>query len=998
MSYEARIPVSTYRLQFNYQFTFADAARVVPYLSSLGITDVYSSPYFKAQPGSLHGYDIVDPTALNPEVGAEEDYSAFIDALRTNDMGQILDIVPNHMCITDRDNVWWMDILENGPSSVYADYFDINWVPVKKELTNRVLLPFLGDQYGKVLERQELPLTFENGSFFITYYDHKFPLTPKTYADVLGYRIEELGRTLGAADPAFMELLSIITALNNLPHYTETDEVKTSERYREQEIIKRRLRDLCGGSPEVRAFIGENVTVLNGSRGDRRSFDALDALVGKQPYRLSYWRVATDEINYRRFFDINQIAAVKMEGAAVYRDTHRLIFRLVEEGKVTGFRVDHPDGLYDPAEYFRWLQHDSFLRMNLGNMKRLKEDLGLPAFAGRPELEAKILERYEELLLSDPRFKPFYIVGEKILTKGEKMPGDWPIFSTTGYVFMNSLNGIFIDGGSVEEFDRLYAKFIGSKMLFPEVVYEKKKLMMQVSMSSEIHTLGHYLNEISERDRHTRDFTLNSLTAAIAEVIAFFPVYRTYITASGVSDTDRRYIELAVAKAKRKNPAISGNIYDFLRDVLLLRYPENISDDARKEWFGFVKKFQQVTGPVMAKGLEDTAFYVYNRFISLNEVGGSPDRFGLTLEAFHGQNLERNKHWPHALIATSTHDSKRGEDVRARINVLSEMPGEWRRRVIRWRRFNKKKKPLVEGAPAPDANEEYFFYQTLAGAWPIGGSEAGEFDEFVARVKDYMLKAVREAKVNSSWINANKAHEEALLAFIGAALEKSDANLFLRDFEEFHKRISFCGMINALSQVLLKITSPGVPDIYQGNELWNFSLVDPDNRRPVDYGIRIRMLDELRRREAGAPLRELAGELAANMRDGRIKLFLTCKALNFRKSRRELFERGEYIALETGGPGADNLCAFAKRLDGAVTITAAVRLCSSLVRQPGSPPMGTEAWKDSYIILPFERPGARYRHIFTGELLTAAGGAGAAVIHAGDAFAHFPAALAERIN
>lgn len=993
MSYEARIPVSTYRLQFNCRFTFRDAREIIRYLSALGITDIYASPYFKAQQGSLHGYDIVDPNALNPEVGTEEEYDELINELRKNGMGQILDIVPNHMCITSTDNIRWLDILENGPGSVYADFFDINWYPVKKELADKVLLPFLGAQYGKVLERQELALVFEEGSFFINYSGHKFPLTPKTYADVLGRRIGELERTLTGAAPAFMELLSIITALNNLPSYTEKDSARISEMYREKEIIKRRLRELCEQSPGIRAFINENVTLFNGSKGAPRSFDALDALLNRQPHRLSYWRVATDEINYRRFFDINQIAAVKMEGAAVYRETHALIFRLVEEGKVTGFRVDHPDGLYDPAEYFRWLQRDSFLRMNLGNMRRLKGHMDLPA-----DIEAGILEQYEELLLSEPDFKPFYIIGEKILTRGEKMPGNWPIFGTTGYVFMNSLNGIFIDIGSAEEFDVMYSKFIGAKMLFPDTVYEKKKLIMQVAMSSEINTLGRYLNELSERDRQTRDFTLNSLTCAIVEVIAFFPVYRTYIDASGVSDTDRRYIELAVAKAKRKNPAISGNIYDFLMDVLMLRYPENISEDARREWFSFVKKFQQVTGPVMAKGLEDTAFYVYNRFISLNEVGGSPDRFGTPLETFHGQNIERNKFWPHALITTSTHDSKRGEDVRARINVLSEIPGEWRRRLIRWRRFNKRKKPLVEGQPVPGANEEYLLYQTLAGAWPIGGAGAAEYDDFKTRIKDYMLKAVREAKVNSSWINSNRAYEGAFMAFIEALLEKTHGNQFLMDFEEFHERISSCGMFNSLSQVLLKIASPGVPDFYQGNEVWNFSLVDPDNRRQVDYSIRAGMLDELRKREAVTALKELAGELFAKKSDGSVKLYLTYKALNFRRDRRELFERGEYIALEAGGERADNICSFAKRLNGFILVIIAARFFTELIQQPGDLPLGRKAWGESYVVLPFERPGSRYRNVFTDEIIAVAAGRGTAVLYLGEAFAHFPAALMERVN
>ncbi|HEX8948220.1 MAG TPA: malto-oligosyltrehalose synthase, partial [Dissulfurispiraceae bacterium] len=866
MNYEARIPVSTYRLQLNYRFGFSDILGIIPYLDDLGISDIYASPYFKAKQGSLHGYDIVDPNALNPEVGTGEEYDEMTRELARHGMGQILDIVPNHMCITSSDNRWWLDVLENGPSSVYANFFDIDWHPVKPELTDKVLLPFLGDQYGKVLERQELGLTFEEGGFYVSYYENKFPLTTKTFADILRYRLDLLEKRLPGTDPGLMELLSIITALNNLPHYYVRDREKIGERYREKEVIKRRLWELYNGAPEIRSLIEENVRLYNGQKGNPGSFDLLDRLLDRQPFRLSHWRVATDEINYRRFFDINQIAAVKMEGPGVFMDYHKLVFRLIGEGKITGLRVDHPDGLYNPAEYFRWLQRECFLMMNLGRP--------VDAGAERPAPEAEVLGHYDEAVSSDPGFKPFYVVGEKILTKGERMPENWPIFSTTGYVFMNSVNGIFVETGNAEAFDYIYTKFIGSKAPFPDVVYEKKKLIMQVAMSSEVNTLGHQLNSLSERDRHTRDFTLNSLIGAIVEVIAFFPVYRTYINASGVSDTDRKYIEHAVAKAKRKNPAISRYIYDYLRDVLLLKFPEGLPESEKEEWLGFVMKFQQVTGPVMAKGLEDTAFYVYNRLVSLNEVGGSPDRFGTPLETFHGQNIERSKFWPHALIATSTHDSKRSEDVRARINVLSEIPGEWKSRLIRWSRFNKKKKPSVEGRLVPDPNEEYLYYQTLIGTWPIRADDEKEYGDFRERIREYMLKAIREGKVNSSWVNSDMTYEAGVMAFIEETLRRSHENSFLRDFEEFHAKIAHCGMFNSLSHTLLKIASPGIPDFYQGTELWNFSLVDPDNRRPVDYDARSRMLGELQGREAEYPLKTIGKALLENKEDGMIKLFL----------------------------------------------------------------------------------------------------------------------------
>ncbi|MGE5892663.1 MAG: malto-oligosyltrehalose synthase, partial [bacterium] len=740
---EPRIPVSTYRLQFNRGFTFRDAERIIPFLHELGITDVYASPYFKAKPGSLHGYDIVDHNTLNPEIGTGEDYSAMTEELSRHGMGQILDIVPNHMSIDNPENAWWMDILENGSSSPYAPYFDIDWDPIKKELKDKVLLPLLGDQYGVVLENQELKLCFGDGAFFIAYYEHRLPVRPQTYILVLEHRMGGLKEHLPAEAPELAELLSIITALRHLPPYTETHPGRVAERLREKEVIKRRLLNLYVSAPAVQEFIDGNVRLFNGVKGEPGSFNLLDNLLREQVYRLSHWRTATEEINYRRFFDINSLGSIRMENPEVFRETHRLVFELIGSGKVTGLRVDHPDGLYNPVEYFHRLQRGCFIQQIISS--------GQGSLDVSPERNRELAELYDRVALADPAYKPFYIVGEKILTKGERMPEDWPIFSTTGYVFLNSVNGIFIDGTSAKPFDNIYEKFIRSKVNFQDVVYEKKKLVMQVAMSSEVNALGHYLNDISEKNRHTRDFTLNSLTRAIVEVIAVFPVYRTYTNTWVVTDRDRQVVELAVSKSKRKNPALSESIFDFLKDVLLLRFPQAFSDEDKGEWLDFVLRFQQVSGPVMAKGVEDTAFYVYNRLASLNEVGGMPDRFGVPLETFHGQNIERAKSWPHALITTSTHDCKRDEDVRARINVLSEIPREWGDRIRKWARMNKKKKEFIDGREAPDRNEEYLLYQTLTGAWPAKPPEGSAYDVFARRNKDYMLKALREAKVNTSW-------------------------------------------------------------------------------------------------------------------------------------------------------------------------------------------------------------------------------------------------------
>lgn len=975
---KARIPVSTYRLQFNKNFKFSVAKRIIPYLHDLGITDIYSSPYFKAREGSLHGYDIVDHHALNPEVGSEDEYSEMIGELHRFGMGQILDIVPNHMCIASKENAWWMDVLENGPSSRYAGFFDIDWNPVKKEIKDKVLLPVLGDQYGRVLENQEIRLAFEGGAFFIYYYDHRFPVRPGTYSYILGHRIESLKDMLGGDNPHLVELLSIITAIGHLPTYTEIEPEKVEERYREKEIIKKRLWELYRESPEVRGFIDENVRLFNGVREEPGSFDLLDGVLREQVYRLSHWRVATEEINYRRFFDINELAAIRMEEPAVFEETHRLIFSLIREGSVTGLRVDHPDGLYDPAEYFRMLQKNCYLHKRLGS-------------AGGETDEAEIIKEYEWILSSGPQYKPFYIVGEKILIKGERMPEDWPIFSTTGYVFLNSVNGIFVDGSNAKAIDNIYSRFVRSRIDFQDIIYEKKKLIMEVAMSSEVNTLAHILNRISEEDRHTRDFTLNSLRAAIVEVIALFSVYRTYVN-SGISDRDRRYIEAAVSRAKRKNPAVSESVFDFLKDVLLLNYPGHFGEEEKKEWLDFTMRFQQITGPLTAKGVDDTAFYVYNRFVSLNEVGGSPDRFGTLLETFHGQNIERSKFWPHALIATSTHDTKRSEDVRARLNVLSEIPDEWREHIVRWGRMNRKSKTTMENRPVPDRNEEYLLYQTLVGAWPFEQMDQVSYEGFKKRIKDYMLKALREAKVNSSWISPNAAYEEAILGFVERIMARTRENHFLKDVELFQKRVSWYGRFNSLSQALLKITSPGVPDFYQGSELFDLALVDPDNRRPVDYDLRIRLLEELKKRESEITNQELVRELMSGIGDdkGKTKLYLTWKALNFRRENGELFEKGEYVPLDAGGNKKEHVCAFSRRVGERSVVVAVPRFLTRLV-QHGRPPLGEEVWHDSYVII----PAGSYRNVFTGEVVSTKEGDGGSVLYASELFSDLPFALVE---
>ncbi|HBG07000.1 MAG: malto-oligosyltrehalose synthase [Geobacteraceae bacterium GWC2_58_44] len=990
----ARIPSATYRLQFNAQFTFADARQIIGYLNDLGISDVYASSYLGAKEGSVHGYDVVNQTVLNREVGSEESHRAMVEEMQRFGMGHILDFVPNHMCIESGENVWWMDVLENGMSSPYAHFFDIDWEPVKKELTGKVLLPFLGDQYGKVLENGELRLLFREGGFFVQCSRVQIPVEPKSYLQILGHRLESLQGLFPPEAPPLLELLSIDTALQHLPPATEQDPEKQAERHREKEIVKKRLWQLCQESPEVAAFIDENVVIFNGAKGEPASFDLLDGLLRDQVYRLSFWRVATEEINYRRFFDINALAAIRMENQAVFDQTHQLLFRLIREGKVTGVRIDHVDGLYDPIVYLQGLQKSCYLELR--HFAAGNGSAGGGAAEGTAARREGWEEEYRQALEQNPCYQPLYVVCEKILMKGEQLPEQWPVSGTTGYEFLNNLNGIFVDTEKARAFDRIYQRFAGRVADFPEVVYEKKKLVMEVSLSGEGNMLAHQLNNISEQDRLTRDFTLNSLSRAISEVIACFPVYRTYANSGAMREKDVQYIEGAVAKAKRKNPAISGSFFDFVRDVLLFRFPERATESDRRAWINFVMRFQQITGPVMAKGLEDTAFYVYNRLISLNDVGGMPGRFGTPLEAFHGQNLERIKTFPHSMIASATHDSKRGEDVRARIDVLSEIPEVWQKSLVRWSRLNKAKTAIFENQTVPDRNEEYLLYQTLLGVWPALETDREGFERFRGRIREYMTKAMREAKVHSSWVSPNTAYEEAVLSFVDQLLSDDPGNGFLPEFLPLQRGIARCGIFNSLSQVLLKMVSPGVPDFYQGTELWDFTLVDPDNRHPVDYRCRMEALAGLKGREAEIGAQALFRELQESCGDGRVKLYLIFRVLNYRRENRDLFDQGDYLPLEAQGARSRHLCAFARRVSGRGFIAVAPRLVATLAPEPDISPLGEQAWLDTFLVLP-EGAGSRFRNVISDEEIDTVERAGRRGIPLALLFAAVPVALLEPV-
>jgi (1->4)-alpha-D-glucan 1-alpha-D-glucosylmutase len=935
------------------------------YLHQLGVTDIYASPFLMARPGSLHGYDITDPTRFNPEIGDGDAFQALATKLHERNMGMVADVVPNHMCITHPSNTLWWDVLENGPSSPYARFFDIEWHPPKEELANKVLLPVLGDQFGRVLENQELNVVYKDGQFHIAYYDTPLPLAPLSWTMILDPAIARLRDKLDPEHEHLAELESIVTALRHLPGTTETDEAKIRERQREKEIVKRRLSALVDASPEVLEAIDGALLEINGERSNPRSFDRLERLLESEAYRLAYWRVAMDEINYRRFFDINDLAAIRVEDPEVFAAIHPLIFDLVRQGIITGLRVDHPDGLYEPEKYFRYLQ-----------------DATRAQSAANGNGHAK----------TNGAARTFYIVAEKILTGHEPLRTNWAIEGATGYGFMNLLNGVFVDHSKERAFQQIYRRFTGWSKTFPDLVYDSKKLILQVAMSSELNVLARKLDRISEQHRWHRDFTLENLRDALREVVTTFPVYRTYILSDDkeVHPEDRRQINIAIREAKRRNPAMSESVFDFIQSVLLLEHPEGLDDAQRAARQLFTMRFQQLTGPVMAKGVEDTAFYRYYPLASLNEVGGNPEAFGVSLNTFHRRNLIRGEVWPHAMIATATHDTKRGEDVRARINVLSEMPTGWDRAIRRWRDMNRKWKTKLDQGASPSSNEEYLFYQTLVGTWPLSSMSAEQHAIYAGRIQSYMEKAAREAKLHTSWINPNADYEKGIQHFVAKALDTSADNAFLEDFRQFQAPIANCGIWNSLSQVVLKIASPGMPDFYQGNELWSLDLVDPDNRRPVDYDLRRSMFEKLSTKgdDQRAALLE---RLVANPCDGAIKMYITSRALTFRRDHAELFSHGSYVPIQPTGSRSNNVVAFARAFESKTLIAAAGRFFLKMCDAQRAPV--AEVWGNTSIVLPKKMETRRFQDVLSGEIVEAENRDGKMILPLTMVFARCPVAF-----
>jgi (1->4)-alpha-D-glucan 1-alpha-D-glucosylmutase len=851
-------PRATYRVQLHGGFGFDQAAELAGYLSALGISHLYSSPYLQAARGSTHGYDVVDHTRVNVELGGQEAHQRFCLALGRARLGQLLDIVPNHMAITP-ENQWWWDVLENGPSSPYAAYFDVEWDPPESRMRNVVLLPVLGDHYGRVLDAGELAVERHGGTFVVRYHDHLWPASPRSMDGLLAR-----AATAAGSD----ELAFFADSLGSLP--LSSDPRAARRRHRDKEVVRRLLARLVKENPAVAAAIDVEVDRLN------RDPDALDAVIQRQNFRPAFWRTASHELGYRRFFDINSLVGLRTEDEKVFADTHALVLRWLRDGVLDGVRIDHPDGLRDPEGYFRRLRDHA------------------PAA---------------------------WVVAEKILEPGERLPETWPIAGTTGYDFLNRVGGLFVDPRGEEPLTRFYADFTGEKSDYAALVRDKKLQVLRDVLGSDVNRLTAVLQDVCERHRRHRDYTRNELHHALRELVACFPVYRTYVRAPDGSLTaqDERYIGEAVAAAKAGRGDLDAELFDFLGRLLRLE----IRGDLEAE---LVMRFQQLTGPAMAKGVEDTTFYNFNRLVALNEVGGDPGRFGVSLEAFHEACAEAWARWPRALLATSTHDSKRSEDVRARLGLLSEIPERWAEAVRGWATINEDRRGSV------DRNTEYLFYQTLVGAWPLSAERAAA----------YMEKAAREAKARTSWTRPDAAYEEALGGFVRDCLEDVE---FRRDVAAFVGPLIEPGRITSLAQTLVKITAPGVPDFYQGTELWDLSLVDPDNRRPVDYERRRRLLSEAEGLSAEDAL--------ARMDEGLPKLWLIRHALCARRSHARAFGEGEparYRGLSATGSRANHVAAFER---GGEVVTVVPRLVLTLAGE----------WEDTRLTLP---PG-RWRNDLTGQ-------------------------------
>ncbi|MGC1308513.1 MAG: malto-oligosyltrehalose synthase [Phormidesmis sp.] len=890
-----RIPVATYRLQFTPSFGFAQAKEIVDYLDQLGIADIYASPIFKSRSGSQHGYDVVDQNQINPELGGREEFEKLVEELHERGMGWLQDIVPNHMAY-DGQNHYLMDVLEHGTDSQYVDYFDIEWEHSYDDIQGKVLAPMLGDFYDRCLERGEIQLSYAADGLSINYYGLHFPVRLESYSSFLGHEVSWLQRQMGRQHPDYIKLIGILgTVRDGLA-------TATGKQRRDQAtFVKQLLWELYESNNEIKVFIDQNIETFNGQPGKPQSFDLLDKLLLDQFYRLSFWKVGAEELNYRRFFTVNELICLKVDNPKVFDQTHALIEELVKQKKINGLRIDHIDGLYDPQGY----------------LQRLNE-----------------------------KTQGVYTVIEKILERDERLPAHWPVEGTSGYEFLNYVNGVFYEQKNQRAFTRIYKNFTDVRYGYEKLMLEKKKLIAETNLVGDIDNLARFLKKVASQYRYGRDLTANGLKTAIQDVLVSFPIYCTYINQRGGSSRDFQYIKSAIATSRKRIPQLLNEL-ELIEKFLMLEYEESLPAEERAQWLHFVMRLQQFTGPLMAKGVEDTLFYVYNRFIGLNEVGAAPDHFGVSLKEFHEYNQYQQLLWPNTLNATSTHDTKRSEDVRSRLSVISEMPDDWESTVKAWSELNADKKTTVNDQEAPEPNDEYFLYQTLVGAYPFNEKELPDFKE---RVKDYVVKAVREAKVHTAWLRPDEDYESAYVDFVDTLLTPGKDNVFLDKLQTFQKGIAEYGIYNSLSQLLIKLTASGIPDFYQGSELWDLSLVDPDNRRPVDYQKRFKALADIQERWQKQPS-ALVKDLIKKRTDGRIKLFLTLRGLAARNYFRNVFRSGIYHPLTVTGEHAERVIAYVRHKGEHTVVTVVPRFLTGVV-QPETAPLGKAVWGNTAIALP----------------------------------------------
>ncbi len=876
------IPVSTYRIQFSKNFKFNQLYKFVSYFSKLGITNIYASPIFESRKGGTSGYDIINPERINPEIGTEQEFTRLIKNLRKNKIGWLQDIVPNHMAF-DFSNKPLTDIFKKGRKSKYYKFFDIDWNSHIKELKGKVLAPFLAEPYRQALENDKIKVSFGSQGFSINYANFTFPAKLSSYKYFL-----DISQNPKLKDIAGIKDESIIEKLYKL-YITEKDAEKQ---------------------------IDKSIEFFNNNK------IPLDKLLSIQAYKLSYWKVATEQINYRRFFTINHLICTNTQKPEVFKYLHSLVFDMCNKNYFSGLRIDHIDGLHDPEQY----------------LKRLKR-----------------------------KVKNKYIIVEKILQKKEKLPESLPVEGTTGYDFLNYLNAIFCQKRNKSIFGKIYSSFIGKKINYGYLIYQKKQLILYKHMNGDLDNLTLDIRRIAKKAEKLEDIPFPALKRAVGEILCFLPVYRTYFSKTYGKDS-KNYIKEAISKSIQKNPDLIYEL-NFLRRM----FANKSNHDIRN----FILKFQQLSGPLMAKGLEDTAFYIYNPLISLNEVGGFPDSFGVSLGEFYKFNEFRHKKWPHSLNATSTHDTKRGEDIRARINVLSEIPEQWKNTLKYWKKINKSKKEKIGRQLYPDRNDEYFLYQTLIGSYPY---QKFDLENYTKRIKDYLVKSVREAKVHTAWIKPDEEYEEAFKKFFERLLV--DRN-FMDNFNKFFEKISHYGIFNSLSQLIIKITSPGIPDFYQGTELWDLNLVDPDNRKEVNFGKRIRLLDGIIKQEK--KLTHLLPELLENKEDGRIKLFLTYKLIKQKKQFKDFFSKGRYTSFNANGMFGDNIISFGYKYGSDTLLAIAPRFLTSVIGE-NQLPMDKKVWKDTNINI--EGNITYLKNLITGEKINTS-----KKFYIGDILNNFPVSL-----